>query len=403
MGPNRYDLVIVGGGIHGAGVAQAAAARGHRVVLLEKTALGAGTSSRSSKLIHGGLRYLETGQLKLVYECLRERRILTRIAPELVRLEDFYLPMYRHTRRRDWQLMTGLSLYAVLAGFTRGTGFGRIRADDAPPLDGLSRKGLQAIYRYTDARTDDQALTRSVTASAVALGARVRVPASFEGAERTQDGCVVRYRHEGAEGEAHCRVLVNAAGPWANEVLERVTPRAPGASMALVQGAHIVVPGRAVEHCFYLENPKDGRGIFVLPWRGGTLVGTTETAFRGAPDDVHPRPSEIRYLQSALLHHFPDFGEAVAAGVTAFAGLRVLPSGDGHAFHRPRETRLITDRPQRPRILTIYGGKLTAYRATAQHVVDRVATALPAARPLADTARLPLEPVGPLVPETAAG
>ena len=101
MGPNRYDLVIVGGGIHGAGVAQAAAARGHRVLLQEKTALGAGTSSRSSKLIHGGLRYLETGQLKLVYECLRERRILTRIAPELVRLEDFYLPMYRHTRRLD--------------------------------------------------------------------------------------------------------------------------------------------------------------------------------------------------------------------------------------------------------------------------------------------------------------
>jgi glycerol-3-phosphate dehydrogenase len=163
--------------------------------------------------------------------------------------------------------------------------------------------------------------------------------------------------------------------------------------MALVQGTHIVIPGRAIGHCYYLENPRDGRGIFVLPWRGGTMVGTTETPFDGDPARVRPRPSERRYLRSALLHYFPDFAPALDGPVEAFAGLRVLPAGGGHAFHRPRETRLITDRDRRPRVVTIYGGKLTAYRATALQVVERVADSLPAARPRGDTARLPLTPV----------
>ena len=393
MGPERYDVAVIGGGIHGAGVAQAAAAAGHRVLLIEKSGLGAGTSSRSSKLIHGGLRYLETGQVRLVYECLRERRILLRVAPELVRLEDFYLPLYRHTRRRDWQLLTGLSLYALLAGFSRGAGFRRLRPDALDDLDGLDREDLQAVYRYQDARTDDRALTRAVAASAASLGAHLALPAELLGGELRSDGCVIRYRRGEREVEANCRVLVNAAGPWANRVLDRITPRPPGARLELMQGTHIVVPGRAVRRCYYLENPRDGRGIFVLPWRGGTMVGTTETAFDGDPDTVTPRPSERRYLRSALLQHFPDFASALPASLPAFAGLRVLPAGDGHAFHRPRETRLITDRKARPRVLTIYGGKLTAYRATAAQVMNRLAAGLPAARPRGDTRRLPLTPV----------
>jgi glycerol-3-phosphate dehydrogenase len=392
MGPDRYDMIVVGGGIHGAGVAQAAAAAGHRVLLLEKAALGAGTSSRSSKLIHGGLRYLETGQIRLVHECLRERRILLEVAPDLVRLEHFYLPLYRETRRRDWQLLTGLSLYALLAGFRRGTGFKRLSPARAGDLDGLNCEGLQAVYRYVDARTDDAALTRAVTASAVSLGARVAVPAELVGASLEPDGCTVRIRRGDEEREARCRVLVNAAGPWANAVLDRIEPRPRGTETSLVQGAHLVIPGRGIGHCYYVENPRDGRGIFVLPWRGGTLVGTTETPFAGDPDTVEPRASEQRYLRSALLHHFPQFESALGQGVEAFAGLRVLPAGDGHAFHRPRETRLITDRDQRPRVLTIYGGKLTAYRATAARVVARLATALPATRPRGDTRRLPLTP-----------
>ena len=395
MGPDRYDVIVVGGGIHGAGVAQAAAAAGHRVLLLEKRAPGAGASSRSSKLIHGGLRYLETGQLRLVRECLRERRILLEIAPDIVRLERFYLPLYRATRRRDWQLITGLTLYALLAGGGRGTGFRRLAPAAAGDLDGLDRTGLQAVYRYADARTDDAALTRAVAASAVSLGARVAFPAELVGGTLEPDGCHVRYLRAGHEREARCRVLVNAAGAWANALLDRIEPRPAGAGVALVQGTHLVIRERAVSRCYYLENPRDGRAIFVLPWRGGTLVGTTETPFDGDPDTVHPRASERRYLRSALLHYFPGFESALAGRVDAFAGLRVLPAGDGHAFHRPRETRLVTDRDHRPRVVTIYGGKLTAYRATAGQVVARVATALPAARPIGDTRRLPLHPVPP--------
>ena len=287
MGPERYDVIVIGGGIHGAGVAQAAAAAGHRVLLLEKQGLGAGTSSRSSKLIHGGLRYLETGQIGLVRECLQERRTLLKVAPELVRLEDFYLPMYRNTRRRDWQFLLGLSVYSLLAGFGPGAGFRRLTPDALEDEDGLCRDDLQAVYRYTDARTDDRALTRAVAASAASLGARIALPADFDRAELTTDGCAVAYRRGERTVEARCRVLVNAAGPWANTILDGIAPRPPGAGLDLVQGTHLVIPDRSVKRCYYLENPKDGRGIFVLPWKGGTLVGTTETAYTGDPD-AHP-------------------------------------------------------------------------------------------------------------------
>ena len=169
MGPDHCDIVVVGGGIHGVGIAQAAAAEGHRVLLLEKETLAAGTSSRSSKLIHGGLRYLESGHLGLVRESLRERRLLLANAPELVRMQHFFLPVYKATRRKDWQLITGLFLYAVLSGFGRGSAFRRLGPAAADRLDGLKTKDLKAIYRYSDASTDDLELTRAVAASAVSM------------------------------------------------------------------------------------------------------------------------------------------------------------------------------------------------------------------------------------------
>lgn len=386
-------MVVIGGGIHGAGVAQAAAADGHRVLMLEKNALGSGTSSRSSKLIHGGLRYLERGHVRLVWESLRERQLLFSIAPDLVRLAHFYLPVYRHTRRKDWQLITGLSLYAVLAGFTRGTGFRRYGPEMAGSLDDLCTDGLRAVYRYSDGRTDDRELTRAITASAVSLGARLRVPAEFLGADLRQKGCVVRYRQDDREDEVWCRTLVNAAGPWIDRVLTRITPAPRRVPMALVQGAHVIVPDHAIQHCYYVENPRDGRAIFVLPYKGGTMVGTTETRFAGDPDTVSPRPSEVRYLWSVLLRHFPQFGRVDRSSLKSWAGLRVLPAGPGHAFHLSRETRLITDRRSHPRLLTIYGGKLTGYRATARKVMSRLGASLPAPRPRADTRKLILEPV----------
>src|ERR1700690_1042783 len=160
MAMKQYDVVIVGGGIHGAGVLQAAAAAGHSALLVERLGLASGTSSRSSKLIHGGLRYLETGRFALVRESLRERAILLRIAAELVELKSFFIPVYRDTRRRPWQLKVGLWMYALLGGFDASTRFGTVARSEWSSLDGLEAHGLEAVVRYHDAQTDDALLPR---------------------------------------------------------------------------------------------------------------------------------------------------------------------------------------------------------------------------------------------------
>jgi glycerol-3-phosphate dehydrogenase len=389
----RCDVLVVGGGIHGVGVAQAAAAAGHSVILVEQRSLAHGTSSRSSKLIHGGLRYLESGSLGLVRECLRERRIMLEVAPELVRMEQFYIPLYREGRRYQWQLLTGLSLYALLSGFRAGSGFARLGPDAVDPADGLLQEHLRAIFRYQDARTDDLALTRAVMASAVSLGARLMMPAEFLSAELREEGVYARCRQPGGETEVACRVLVNAAGPWAAELIGRIRPTPPRVPVDLIQGAHLVFRDWHVRRNYYLENPRDGRGVFVLPWTGGTLVGTTETRFEGDPAAVRPRPTERRYLLSVVRHYFPETGPKDLAGTASFAGLRVLPSAPGHAFHRSRETRFETDRKRRPRVLSIFGGKLTAWRATAGKVIERLGDSLPDRQARADTSRLRLDPV----------
>ena len=387
------DVVVVGGGIHGVGVAQAAAAAGHSVLLLEKTDLACGTSSRSSKLIHGGLRYLESAQWGLVRESLRERRILLEIAPELVRLVSFHLPVYRSTRRRPWQLRLGLAMYAALGGFDRTTRFGSVPRSEWDRLDGLETQGLSAVLRYFDGQTDDALLTRSVMASAEGLGAELALPATFVDAELVADGAIVRYVHSGRPQEVRARVLVNAAGPWANTVATRIDPTPVLPAVELVQGTHLIVPGQLARGVYYVESPRDGRAVFVMPWHGEILIGTTETRFRGNPDQVAPLAAERHYLLSILRRYFPKYRQSGAAmHHAAFAGVRVLPVGKGHAFHRSRETLLITDRSDRPRSLSIYGGKLTGWRATAAHVLELIDGSLAKRPTRADTARLRIDP-----------
>ncbi|MBV6424468.1 MAG: Aerobic glycerol-3-phosphate dehydrogenase [Steroidobacteraceae bacterium] len=385
-----YDLAIVGGGIHGAGVAQRAAAAGYHVLLLEKSALAAGTSSRSSKLIHGGLRYLETGQLRLVRESLHERTALLRLAPELVRLERFHIPVYADTRRRPWVLASGLALYAGLAGFARGASFGIVPRLAWDGLDGLATQGLERVFWYHDGQTDDAALTRAVMASAQRLGAELAMPATFIGAELWDDGAIVQYMAQGAQVECRARVLVNAAGPWAAQVARAVSPAIAVPDVELVQGTHLVLdappPARGI---YYVESPRDGRAIFVMPWRDATMIGTTEVRFRGEPDRVAPSTGETHYLRGVLRRYFPRVATATSR---AFAGLRVLPGGEGHAFHRSRETMYAVDRESAPRVVSIYGGKLTTFRAAAAVVLARAAHALPARAARADVDRLPLPP-----------
>jgi glycerol-3-phosphate dehydrogenase len=389
MAAGDYDVVVIGGGIHGVGVAQAAAAAGHSVLLLERQGLASGTSGRSSKLIHGGLRYLESAQFGLVRESLREREILLRIAPGLVQRVPFYIPVYASTRRRPWMIRGGLALYALLGGLARGTGFESVPRACWDDLDGLDTRGLQAVFRYEDAHTDDAALTRAVMRSAQALGAGLRCPANFLSAKRIDEGFMVHYLADGDERSCRARTLVNAAGPWVNIVLDRITPRPATLPVDLVQGAHVILEGETRRGVYYVEAPRDGRAVFVMPWKGHTLVGTTETPYDGDPAATHARPEEILYLQETLQRYFPQRRGPLR---DSFAGLRVLPHAPGPVFRRPRETVLHPDDPERARLVTVYGGKLTGYRAAAAKVVQLLRKSLPALTPVADTAQTPLSP-----------
>jgi glycerol-3-phosphate dehydrogenase len=382
----EYDVIIIGGGIHGAGVLQAAVAAGHSALLIERTGLAAGTSSRSSKLIHGGLRYLESGQFALVRESLRERAIHLRIAAELVALKPFYIPVYRDTRRRPWQLKIGLWIYALLGGFDAATRFGSVPKSAWPQLDGLKTQDLDAVIRYHDAQTNDALLTRAVVKSALSLGAELAMPARYARASLSEDGVSVTYTAAGVTVECKARVLINAAGPWAVQVARAVEPSIAVPDVDLVQGTHIVVPHPLSAGIYYVESPTDGRAVFVMPWAGATLIGTTETPYRGDPDKVHPLPAEEEYLLAVVRHYFPALAGITRADITErFAGLRVLPAATQAAFDRSRETIFTTDRDVRPRVLCIYGGKLTGWRAAAAHVMQRISPSLPAAVRRAET------------------
>lgn len=384
---DEYDICIIGGGIHGVGVAQAGAAAGYRTVLLEKTKIAAGTSSRSSKLIHGGLRYLETGQLGLVREALYERRLLFRNAPTLVRQKRFYLPVYEDTSRSPWLFAFGLSLYALLAMPDRLGRFHRVPKSQWQMLDGIKTQGLHTIFCYWDGQTDDVKLTEAVMRSAISLGAEMHCPAEFIKASLDGDHYKVAYQ-AGVESKELCsRTLVNAAGPWVNLLLSRVSPSPNALPMDLIQGTHIIIEGKTAQGVYYLEAPQDRRGVLVMPWGDHTLVGTTETPFEGDPAKVMPLEHEISYLLETVRHYFP---QRPLHMIDSFAGLRVLPSGKDAAFFRSRETILHTETAL-PGLLTIYGGKLTVYRATAGKVIKSLRSFLGECEAKTDTRYLQLK------------
>lgn len=387
----KYDVVVVGAGIQGAGVAQAAAAAGYSVLVLEQTAIAAGTSSKSSKLIHGGLRYLETAQFGLVRESLHERALLLKLAPDLVKLQPLHIPLYKNSKRSAFTIRMGLSLYAVLAGLDKHALFKQLPRAQWGHCVELKQEGLEAVFQYYEAQTDDAALTRAVLYSAQRLGAALRMPATFLKAQRSQQCCRVEFECEGMQHEVSCRVLVNCAGPWALDILKKVEPARSLPSVELVQGSHLLLPPLLTQY-YYLEAPQDQRAVFILPWMGKLLVGTTERVHNQMPEMAHCTESERDYLLTTLLHYFPSL-EIPFDQIDSFAGLRVLPCSNKDAFARPRDVLFDVDDADKPRVLSIMGGKLTTYRATAQMVLARLENSLPTKEAKADTRTLMLTPV----------
>jgi glycerol-3-phosphate dehydrogenase len=369
----EYDVAIIGGGINGAGVARDAAMRGLRVLLLEKQDFGSGTSSRTSKMIHGGIRYLEHGALRLVWESCHERRTLLAIAPHLVRPLAFVLPVFRDSRVGRLRLRLGLWLYDLLAAF-RNVHRHRVLggAERRQRLPGLRTDGLRAAALYWDATMDDARLVLENVLAAREAGADVlsRV------VTQTLTPCDGGFRIEvadadaGVENTVRARTVVVCAGPWTDQVLCALRlGTSEGARIAPTRGSHLVTR-RFTDQAFTLTAERDGRVFFVLPWLDCNLIGTTDVDAGPDPDAVQPSPDEIDYLLSEANRFFPAAQLGPADVVAAFAGLRPLLASAGTASARPREHALVEVLPG---LMCVVGGKYTTYRAVAAECVDRIA------------------------------
>ncbi len=379
---SNYEIIIVGGGIHGAGIAQACAAAGYQCLLLEKNTWASATSSKSSKLLHGGLRYLQTGQFKLVRECLEERELLLKNAPSLARINQFILPVYQHSKIPAWKLWLGLTLYRLLAGFTQPhSRFQIIPRKQWLALNGLVTENLSAVFCYQDAQTDDRLLTIAVKNSAQSLGCDAWEQTELLSAVKEKSGWKIDVHRDNTVHTLQSQLIINASGPWVNEVIDRCG-RSEKLAIDLVQGAHLVLDQKISDTCFYLE-ACDSRAVFVLPWHDKTLVGTTETLYQGKQENTAPTEKEIQYLLDTVQRYFPAADLTIAQ---QFSGLRVLPQSKQRAFFRQRDTRFLDEQG----LISVYGGKLTAYRATAEKLLPMVIKYLGKRARKADTRTLPL-------------
>lgn len=374
-----FDILVIGGGITGCGVARDAALRGLRVALVEKDDFASGTSSRSSRLVHGGVRYLEHGHLGLVFEASAERRRLLALAPHLVRPLAFTWPVYAGARVPRWKLVAGLALYDALALFRnvgRHRWYGRAALLAREP--GVRAAGLGGGAVYYDAATDDARLTLANALDAAAAGARLMNHTMSTGLERDATGRVtgahVRDTLTVAGATVRARIVIQATGPWSGGTVRGST------------GVHITVPRDRVGNvgALTLTAPSDGRVMFTLPAGEHAIIGTTETPTTTSPDEVRATEADVRYLLDAVNHYFPDARLAREDVVSAWAGVRPLVQGSGALGSASREHHIAST----PGLLSITGGKLTTYRVMAADAVDAAQRALgatPARSPTLDT------------------
>jgi glycerol-3-phosphate dehydrogenase len=389
-----YDVAIIGGGINGCGIARDAAGRGLSVYLCEQADLGSGTSSAATKLIHGGLRYLEYLEFRLVREALVEREVLWRIAPHIIRPLRFVLP-YHDGLRPAWLLRLGLFLYDHLGG--RKLLPPTTTLDLAKNVAGRPLKpGRYSLgFEYSDCWVDDARLVVLNARDAVDRGATVRPRTKAVAAERVGDvwHLTTCDRRNGVQPETICaRILVNAAGPWVGDVLAVTQRRNVPVGIRLVQGSHIVVPKLYThDRCYIFQNP-DKRIIFAIPYESDfTLIGTTENDYVGDPGAVTTSPEDIEYLCHAANRYFSTT-IAPAQVVWTYSGVRPLyDDGASEAQAATRDYVLDLDEAGPP-MLSIFGGKITTYRRLAQHALAKLERHLPAkARHNADwTGRSPL-------------
>ncbi len=411
-----YDVAIVGGGINGCGIARESAYRGYKTALLEQHDFAQATSSQSTKLIHGGIRYLETGNFGLVWESLHERGTLLRIAPHLVRPLELIIPIYEGSVRPPWMVRIGTLLYDLLAGrrnLGRSRGVSRAELSRIPYL---RQEGLRGAVAYFDAQALDSRLTLETALSAREAGATVL---NYHPVTEARLECGA-YRVAGEDARTGgrwtltARCVVNATGPWVPQ-FERRTQRHETRALVYDRGIHFVIPSLGFPYGLALM-ASDQRLIFVLPWREKyTLIGTTESRFEGEDfTKVPPSDAEIRYLLDSFNEFFPARKLKLDEVLHIYSGVRtLLPAGHSLSkLSRESEVKVLSDAPGTAWVM-LYGGKLTSYRSYAQGIVRKLRKRVPPSGApqrgsVLDTALEPLvgggaEPVGIRIPAGIGG
>ncbi len=391
LGRELFDLLIVGGGITGAGIARDASLRGYRVALIDKSDFASGTSSKSSKMVHGGVRYMEQFEFGLVYEASRERRTLMQIAPHLVQPLPFVFPVYRDARWSPRMIDVGLWLYDALAMFRNVKRHKMLSRDQVGQMmHGIDTRHIDAAAYYYDAQVDDARLTLETIRAAHRHGAAIANYVQADGLLKEKGRVVGAQAHDVFSGEKisiHAHIVVNATGPWTDALLQIDDPRAPP-RMRPTKGIHVLVPrekigGGAAAVTF--PSFSDGRLMFIIPWGEFAIIGSTESDYAGDFDRVYADTNDVAYVMAAVNHAFPDAQLQKTDIISTYAGLRPLVVQPGKSAHRTsREHQIWTSESG---LVTMAGGKLTTYRSMAQELVDRVAKRLRAPVRSSATAR----------------
>ena len=374
LAQKEFDLLIVGGGITGVAVARDAAMRGFRTGLVEKDDFGSGTSSRSTRLIHAGLRYLEYGEFKLVFDASSERRLMRKIAPRLVRPLPFIYPLYRGQRPAPWKLRGAMVLYDALGLFRNVQNHRWLRPSEVRRREPLvAGRGLLSAGRYYDAQVDDARLTLMTAKAAHLHGAVIANYARVVGlmkAGRRVVGARVWDEIGGREVEVRAKVVVNATGVWTDDVFEMDEHR-KNPMIRPTKGIHLIVPRARLrsQHAIIFSVPRDGRHIFLIPWGDFTLIGTTDTDYQGDLDSPAADLDDVEYLLEAIQQTFPGAQIKHNDVISTYAGLRPLVSAPGSPSTLSRAYVIVENRSG---LITIAGGKLTTHRLMGQQLTDRV-------------------------------
>lgn len=395
-----FDVVVVGAGVNGLGIAQDAALRGLRVALLEQDDICSGVSAWSGRLVHGGLRYLEHRDFALVRESLRERELLFRLAPHLVKPVRLLMPFYSHNRRPPWLIRVGMVLYDALS-FDKRTGRHEIldRAGIEKRFTGIGRDGLTGSAVFTDGQLEAaERLCVELGVSAAGAGAVIRTKARVEEPLHDAAGkvCGVRFRDlsPDGDGELHdvrATVVLNVAGPWIDRVFRREAPGQPRLNGG-TKGSHLIVerfPGAPADVVYY-ESQADGRLVLVIPWMGRYMLGTTDIRFEEDPDEARCDADEMTYILGEVNTLVPGADLTPDDVLYTFSGVRPLPYAPDRSESAVPRTHILHEHGEGLKgVVTVVGGKLTTYRQLAQDAVDDAFRRLGRRAPKCVTVRLP--------------